>query len=230
MDERHMFSTPYCVDNDYLSEQGLRHIPGKATTIRDIGLPRDRPIIVYSGKLIRLKRVQDLIQAIHILGRQGHAASLLVIGDGPLREELTQIAADANVTASFVGFQNQTQLARYYVCADVLVLPSSNETWGLVLNEAMALGLPVVTTTQVGASRDLVVPNHTGYTYQAGDCEDLARLLGALIGDEKLRRRLGEAARDKIRRYTYRECVAGVIAALELVTGQRITSRSTVSR
>ena len=123
VDDSRMFSTPYCVDNDYLSEQAQIHIPNKAAVMQRTGLKSDRPVIAFSGKLIERKRVQDLIRALDILATQGLAATLLVIGDGPLRDELTTIAAEANIDAVFVGFQNQTQLARYYVCADALVHP-----------------------------------------------------------------------------------------------------------
>jgi glycosyltransferase involved in cell wall biosynthesis len=216
-DNRRMFRTPYCVDNEYLSGQALQLATEKPRIMREIGLNSARPVIAYCGKLIERKRVADLIRAIGLAAQRGRPAQLMVVGDGPLYAPLKQLCRSHSIDATFVGFQNQTQLARYYVCADVCVLPSSYETWGLVINEAMACGLPVVTTTVVGAGVDLVIPGVTGYTYPPGDCAALADCLERLIGDPALRKTMGEAARQRVDPHNYQECTAGIISALEFV-------------
>ena len=213
-----MFWTPYSVDNEYLVAEQRWLAPEREAIQREIGIATGRPVIVYSGKLIELKRVEDLVQAVKLLSRDEQPAELLIIGEGPRRLLLTELAGRLGIKVTFAGFQNQTQLARYYLCGDVFVLPSSRETWGLVLNEAMVFGMPIVTTAAVGAGVDLVVAGVTGYTYEAGDCEALARHLDTLLKDSEARRRMGEAARRRIAAYTHDEGVKGVLAALECVT------------
>jgi glycosyltransferase involved in cell wall biosynthesis len=217
VDGARMFRTPYCVDNEYLCGQAAELMAEKPRIMREIGLRSATPVIAYSGKLIGRKRVADLIRAMGLLAERAQPAQLMIVGDGHLQSSLKELCSSLNVDATFVGFRNQTQLARYYVCADLLVLPSNYETWGLVVNEAMVCGLPVVTTTVAGAGLDLVVPGVTGFTYPAGDCEALAERLSRLIADPVLRSSMGEAARQRVQAYNYQACAAGVLAALEFV-------------
>ena len=216
--EKMMFWTPYSVDNEYLSAEQRRLAPDRDAIRREVGIAPGHLVVVYSGKLIELKRIEDLIQALKLLSAESQPAELLIIGEGPRRELLTKLASELGMRVTFAGFQNQTQLARYYLCGDIFVLPSTRETWGLVLNEAMLFGMPVVTTSAVGAGADLVVADVTGYTFEPGDCVTLAKHLDMLLNDPDARRRMGEAARCRISAYTYAEGVNGVLAALGCVT------------
>src|SRR5207244_3931253 len=114
----------------------------------------------------------------------------------------------------FVGFQNQSDLPKYYSIADVFVLPSENEPWGLIINEVMCGGVPVITTTDVGAAADLVVNDKTGYVYPTGDIEMLTKHLSDLLRDPKRAEQMGAHARQLIARWNYDLCVNGVRAAL----------------
>jgi glycosyltransferase involved in cell wall biosynthesis len=145
----------------------------------------------------------------------------LIIGDGPRRPSLQALCADLDIEAAFVGFQNQGQIARYLVCADVFVLPSEYETWGLVINEAMACGLPVVATAVVGAGVDLIEAGVTGFTYPPGDRAALADCLQPLIADPALRLSMGAAARRRVQPYNYRTCAAGVVSALQFIAASQ---------
>ncbi len=99
------------------------------------------------------------------------------------------------------GFQNQRRIAATYAAADALVLPStSGETWGLVVNEAMACGLPVIVSDQVGCAPDLVLEDETGFTYPCGDVAALAERVGALAGDRRRRDRMSARRFDAHRR------------------------------
>ena len=99
-----------------------------------------------------------------------------MVGDGPLRASMEQIVAGAGSPIRFAGFLNQTEMPRAYAASDALVLPSDGgETWGLVVNEAMASGLPAVVSDQVGCGPDLVLPAKTGETFPCGAVSELAR-------------------------------------------------------
>src|SRR5262245_22758868 len=121
------------------------------------------------------------------------------------------------VEVRFLGFQNQTQLSRYYHAADLLALPSRQlETWGLVVNEALHHGLPAVVSEDVGCAPDLIEPGATGAVCETGSAEGLARCLkGALslTGRPEIRDR----CRRKVNAYTVENAAAGIAAAYEAV-------------
>src|SRR5581483_3191529 len=112
------------------------------------------------------------------------------------------------------GFVNQGQIADYYAAADVLVLPSGHEPWGLVLNEAMCFGLPVIASDAVGAAPDLVRPGENGWTYPVGDVDALARALEAAVEDPARRSAMGRRSRAIVAGYSYDADVAGILDAL----------------
>jgi glycosyltransferase involved in cell wall biosynthesis len=114
------------------------------------------------------------------------------------------------VGASFVGFRKQSELTTYYTCVDVLVLPSRSETWGLVLNETMACGMPVLTTDPVGARADLVTQWSTGFQYPVGE---LAGILLRFVDDPSLKLSTGLAALQRMGACICDECVNGALAA-----------------
>jgi glycosyltransferase involved in cell wall biosynthesis len=209
------FWTPYCVDNDTLTASATRCAPDRLRLKQAIGLQPGGCVLAYCGKLIERKRVEDLVHAAGSLKRRGMPAQLLIIGDGPLRSSLQALCRELEVEAAFVGFQNQAQIVPYLGCADVFVLPSDYETWGLVINEAMACGLPVVTTAVAGAGVDLVEPGVTGFIYPSGDRDALSACLERLVADPALRTAMGAAAHRRVQPYNYRTCADGVVSALQ---------------
>jgi len=114
----------------------------------------------------------------------------------------------------FGGFVNQSGLPRAFGCADVFVLPSEDEPWGLIVNEAMCAGLPVVVSAEVGAAADLVEDGVTGFRVPAGDAVALADALQKLIEDAPLRARLSAGALARIKGWDYERCVAGIERAV----------------
>ena len=104
----------------------------------------------------------------------GRAVRLVVVGSGPLAGELAAMANARSLPVTFVGFVNQTRMPEVYAAADVLVLPSSSETWGLVVNEAFACGIPAVVSDRVGCGPDMIVEGRTGSVVPVGAVEGLA--------------------------------------------------------
>jgi glycosyltransferase involved in cell wall biosynthesis len=133
-------------------------------------LKDDRPVVVFCGKLIPRKRPQDLAAAVKLLPFD---VITLFLGDGPLSDSIkTSLEPGAGAVT---GFINQSELPSYYHAADILVLPSENETWGLVVNEAMACGTLPVVSDRVGCAPDLAAD--AGEVFACGDVRDLAAAL-----------------------------------------------------
>lgn len=182
---------PYSVDNDRFARAGNEGRTRRAELLRSLGLDPGRPTIVYAAKLLSLKRPFDLLAAV---SRMRTRVNLLIIGDGPLQPAVEQ-RVSGMTCARLLGFVNQQEIGRWYGLADVFVLPSQREPWGLAVNEAMAAGAVPVVSDAVGCASDLVTPR-SGRTYPVGDIRALAAVLDELVEDSDLRGRLrSEASR-----------------------------------
>ena len=123
-------------------------------------------------------------------------AWLVFVGDGELRSELEHYATTNNLTrVRFLGFRNQTEISKAYLAADIFVLSSHFETWGLVVNEAMAAGLPVIASDRVGCRIDLVQHDQTGLVFPAGSVEGLCDAMDYLASNPEERHRMAGQAR-----------------------------------
>jgi len=129
-------------------------------------------------------------------------------------------ASARHARVAWAGFLNQSELGRAYAAADCLVLPSLRESWGLVVNEAMATGLPAVVSDTVGCAPDLIEPGETGEVFRCGDVDDLAAAL------ERVRARGGRstmaaACRARIARSSHAAAAGGLVAAAQAIAARR---------
>ena len=141
------------------------------------GVPQDAVVVLFCAKLQPWKRPHDLVRAFaKAAGANGY---LVFVGDGPLRLDLESESASLGISerVRFVGFVNQSGLPEVYTASDVLVLPSGYEAFGVVVNEAMLCGCPVIVSDSVGAGFDLVREGETGFVFPTGDVEALSTLL-----------------------------------------------------
>lgn len=156
---------------------------------RQFSFTPGRKRILFCGRLIPLKRVADLIDAFACIVPDRPDWELVVIGDGPLKPDLTRRAADAGIAdrIRWCGFISDTALtAAIYRACDVLVLPSDRDAWALVVNEALAAGMTVVVSTVVGSSDDLVKDRVSGRLFPPGDVPALTEALLDVTDSAKL--------------------------------------------
>lgn len=213
--EEQIWLAPFSVDNAYFRSQLLDE-QEQGEFRADEGLEEGVPVILFASKMTERKRAMDLLKAYETLGKRGVEAQLALVGDGVERAKLEAYVEEHAIEGvHFPGFINQSQLPKWYSIADVFVLPSENEPWGLVINEVMNAGIPVVSTWDAGVTYDLVIPGETGYGYEAGDVEALGGILERIVGDEEHRRRLGEGARERIDNWGIEETVEGYVRAVE---------------
>ena len=211
--EEKLFLVPHAVDNDFFQQQRAALGPRRGELRRRLGVPDDAVLLLYAGRFAPEKRLGDLLEAVRRL--DDPRAWLALVGAGRERARLEQQAAALGLKqVLFPGFQTQAELAEFYTAADIFVLPSEREPWGLVLNEAMNFGLPAVVSERVGAAPDLVLPG-TGRTFPPGDVEALAGCLRLLVADAGLRARLGQGALERIRQWSHAGSAATIVRAVE---------------
>lgn len=215
-----VFDGPYCVDNERFSSEAEALEPRRRAIRSGWGVQDPSIAILFSGKLIEKKRPLDLVNALAIARRRDPRLHLLVAGDGPLRAACEQRALELGLPATFLGFMNQGRIAEAYVAADCLVLPSDHgETWGLVVNEAMACGRPAIVSDRVGCHLDLVLPGETGAVFRFGEVDELASVILSVTAAPGTLAALGAHARARVRRhYSIDNLVAGTLEALRFAT------------
>lgn len=193
------FRAPHSVDNNRFRYMADAAQYGRAARLASLGLDPDKPVVIFSGKLSQRKRPLDAVRAIE---RCGGKLSLLLLGDGPLREVIRPF--ETRLPVRCLGFVNQVDLPGWYACGDVLVLPSEREPWGLVVNEGMASGLVPVVSDAVGCAADLV--EGIGEVVAIGDIDGLSRALLRASQDSRSRSKI---LQKRLERFTIAETAHG---------------------
>lgn len=221
--EDRIFSAPYAVDNVWFAAQAADRSSCRGALRTAFGLAPDATVFLFAGKLENKKRPLDLLKALSLLPPESAArAQILVAGDGPLRSTCEGVARDQRLPVAFAGFLNQSRLPDAYAAADCLVLPSdAGETWGLVVNEAMASGLPAIVSDQVGCHPDLILPGKTGRVFPCGDLSSLAHRLAEMANDPARCRDMGCTAQSHVSAYSVDTATAGIVAALRFLKSER---------
>lgn len=187
------------------------------------------PVMVLTvARLVPDKGLQTLIDAFAAASLDEQEASLCIVGGGPLQEPLRERAQTLGVPVRFAGALASSELPALYAQADLFVLPSLYEPFGVALREAVVAGLPVVCSTAVGAADDLAHAGQNAILVAPGDVDGLARALGRTSRDSALRAEMGAASETIAKRHTLRQDVdafaAMVIQAAAAARARRARS------
>lgn len=203
------------VDIDHFRSGSLLSAAERAALRRAFGV-EGRKVILYSGRLTELKGVEYLLQAYWRLREEYADLGLLIVGYGPEERSLKRLCVEQGIEdVHFVGHVDMEAMPKYYAISDLYVFPSLRDVWGMVINEAMACGLPVITTNKVGASADLIEHGVNGYVVEAGDPIALLEAMRRLVADPLLRGRMAENSRKRIRDFGLDQSVDGFRLAIE---------------
>jgi glycosyltransferase involved in cell wall biosynthesis len=169
-----------------------------------LGLPNDARIVLFMGSLSPQKAPDVLVKAMPTVVENVPKVMLLVVGTGAMRGKLEQLAGDLDLRRSikFAGLAEYRSRSLYYRASDVFVLPSIEETFGIVLLEASASGLPMV-VSNLPTFKWIIKDGYNGLVVEKGSQSDLARALIRLFSDDQLRTRLGQNARGQIGDYSW---------------------------
>jgi glycosyltransferase involved in cell wall biosynthesis len=209
-----IFTAPNAVNIEFFADHAASVCSDVATQRRKLKVPARFALCV--GRLVRQKGVFDLLRAYGQLAPSlREELSLIFVGDGAARRELERQAAEIYPgRIEFAGFLQREPLASYYALAELFVLPTHSDPWGLVVNEAMACSLPVICADAAGCGADLVKDGWNGLLFPARDVAALARALTALAGDSDLRDIMGKRSKERILRNSPQACASGIAHAV----------------
>jgi len=217
-----MFFVPHAVDNYFFASSRTTLELQRESLSRNWGIPKDALVFLFAGKLISKKRPDDFLRALGIAYKHIQGIFGLVVGDGPLRSKLQVLSQRFNLPVTFTGFLNQKDMPKAYTVSDILVLPSDGrETWGLVVNEAFASGLPAITSDKVGCVSDLIIPGETGEVFPCGDIKKLAKIFIDIASRRGHLPEMGRLARRRIENYSVANAVEGVLTAIRAVINNK---------
>jgi glycosyltransferase involved in cell wall biosynthesis len=211
--EERITIAPYSVDNAFFASRSADAQRDPSAARARLGLPSGVTLFLWVAKIYDGKRPFDVLRAFAETRRRSRAA-LAFVGEGPLlgaaREEAARLGIAADVV--FLGFRNQSELPEIYGASDVVVLASEAESWGLVVNEAMACGMTATVSDRVGCAPDLIEPEAV---FPCGDVDALSRVLTRFAEDPRWLADMRARARARIARWGVRESADGILAAAQ---------------
>ncbi|MCX8128919.1 MAG: glycosyltransferase family 4 protein [Clostridia bacterium] len=170
-------------------------------------------VVLTVGQFIHRKGIDVLLSAFKEIGNKN--VSLVIIGDGPLKEEYGSYVSGNNLQNVVIkDFMQKDELVKYYKIADIFVLPTRYDIWGLVVNEAMYFGLPVIATNKTGAAFDLIEDGVNGYVVDSEDIGQLKSKLAYLIDNAEVRAEFSKKSFEKIQYYTIKNMVKQYLNAI----------------
>lgn len=204
------------VDNEFFwhSAEAARRSPAKYRHLP--GLESDTPFFLVSSRWIARKNIPGILHAYHryrqmMRGERTEPWRLIILGDGPEASVVNQIILNKQIEAvSLPGFRQYNDLPSYLGLASVFIHAPLQEQWGLVVNEAMASGLPVLVSTQCGCASDLIIPGVNGFTFDAANVPQLADLMAGFTRGEYDRVSMGAASHAHIQNWGLERFACGL--------------------
>ena len=188
-----LFLAPWEIDYDDLDRHWLVASKTREQLRQKMNWSQNECIIITVSRLVQIKGYDLLIPAIKKLSAQGLKIRLAIAGEGPYRGRIEEMSKDAPI--ELLGNCDRKKIVELFAAADLFVLASVVEPWGLVVNEAALCGLPIIVSNAVGAGPDLVHNNENGYIYDSENIYTLYNCLKKLAEDTSLRRMQGQQGR-----------------------------------
>lgn len=211
-----------CVDNDYF-RGGTDRARENPQQRRNLGLPEN--FFLYVGRFISVKNIRVLLRAFQKYRNRSGRWSLVLVGTGEEESQLRELAEAQDIRAvHFVGLKQLPELVKYYAYASCFVLPSISEPWGLVVNEAMASGLPVLVSNRCGCAADLVEDGSNGFLFDPEDTDEITNAMERISSGKADLVKMGEKSRERIAGFNPRDFARRTVQHINLLraTGDRL--------
>ena len=219
-----IFDSPHCVDNATFDAAARIVRDGdRDAARRELGAGHGDFLILFAGKFIERKRPMDVIEA---AARLGADVVVAMVGNGPLMDRTHEAAKKLNVRVTWHGFVNQSVMPRVFAAADCVALPSECESWGLIVNEALASGTPCVVSSGVAAGRDLIHEHRSGAVHEPADIEGLAASLQAVREAVRARTITADTCRGAVSGFGYDRMTDGLVRAARRLDARKRSNPS----
>ena len=202
-DER-IFNSPLAIDNVYYSKY-LNKSPCYD--------------LMFSGQFVDIKMPFFIIDVLQKIKENGITFKFLMIGSGPLEKEIIGRLKNYKIDYNYPGFIQQNDLPKYYSSAKILLFPSLHDPWGVVANEAMAVGVPVITCDNAGAANDLIIDGENGYVLPL-DINIWAEKILQLLNDPIMYSKFSKNALEKVQEFNFGKSSEGIISAIRNVSNE----------
>ena len=192
-----VFSQPYEIPS------ALSLIGNSNKTTLEIKLS-EKPVFLFVGRIVSRKGLHSLLEACLLLKQQGYQNyTLLIVGEGEQRPELEAFCQQQDLAncVQWVGKVDYQDIGNYFQAADIFILPTIEDTWGVVILEAMLFGKPILCSQGAGSS-ELIINGENGYVFDPQNRAELAQLMAKLIDNSDLIPAMGKASRQQIANYT----------------------------
>ena len=211
-----IFTAPNIVNNDAFFAKSSAFKQRRAQLKNDLHLGNNT-IVLFVGQLIQRKGVGPLLRAFTKLQSERESSTLVIIGDGELKSQLIQLVSNERMTnIVFTGWISEEEKIMYYALADVFVLPTLQDLCPLVINEAMACGLPVVSTTGAGCAPDMIFNWENGFIVEPGNADALYEAMLSIMLDNELRQQMGRKSYEILTtRFGLSNAVNGFLDAIQ---------------
>lgn len=202
---------PYAVDHNHFRAASPLGAAERAAERQRLGLPVEAQVVLCVAKHGRRESPWDVLRALATL--PAPRPLLALAGDGPEREALERFAREHLPESRFLGYVPYAELPRLYAAADLFVHAAQEERWGVSVAEAMACGLPVISSSRVGAGYDLIEPGKNGFRYELGQPQELGRRLGEALALDPAE--VDRANRAILARWGYEASWRGILRATD---------------
>ena len=200
--QHQLIYTPHAVNNNYFHQQAAQFSSHRSTFRNILKIPLDSFVFLVTAKFIKEKNHFDVLHAFEKINDTN--SFLIFVGDGPLVDIIENYIQTKKIkNIILVGFVNQSELHKYYLVSDCFILPSSSETWGLVVNEAMNFSLPIILSDACGCSADLIEEGVNGLIFPAGDSVSLSIAMQRMLTDKQFAIAAGRASFQRIQQFSY---------------------------
>ncbi len=217
--ESKLFPIPCAVDNDYFRNERDKYV-SKRNEIRDeLGIDSGDLVVLFSARFTSRKRPLDLLKAVKKLGNKD--VTVLFVGDGVEKNSMESYALTHNIKAVFVGFRNQSEIAKFYSIADIAAVISDYDPSPKAMNEAMNFELPIIVTDIVGTARDLVKHGENGFVVKVGDIDAIATHIEYFYEERSEVRRMGKKSLEIVNGWNFEEDAQWIQKAVESVVNHQ---------
>lgn len=194
--------TPHAVNNNYFYQQAAQFSSNRNAFRNNLNIPLDSFVFLVTAKFIKEKNHFDVLHAFEKI--IDSKFFLIFVGDGPFKDKIDNYIQSKKIkNILLTGFVNQSELYKYYLISDCFILPSSSETWGLVVNEAMNFGLPLIVSSACGCATELVEEGVNGLVYPAGDVGSLRNAMQRLLSDKQFASTAGKISLKIIQQFSF---------------------------